>query len=283
MIKNYHTLVLSGGGVKGIAFLGALQCLKDMGMLDPIQKMIGTSIGSIIMYLITIGYTPVEIMVILCQNDLFERLSSIDCVHLLHGKGASSFMIIQEFLEKMTLKKVGRFLTLMDVFREYGMTLVFVTYNKTQDKIEYLSIDNYPEMPCLTAIRMSSSIPFMFDTFEYNQCVYYDGGMGDNFPISQIREDEPAIGFHFCSDVSSSSAGLENLILQFHKIVNIPIKMLEEYSIRNKPNSCDIVSIEIDENMSSLALTISRATKFDLFSTGYNTVRAFFEDPEFHN
>ena len=55
------TLVLSGGGLKGIAILGLLQKLYKTGKLNNFDKFIGTSVGSIISLLLSIGYTPLEI------------------------------------------------------------------------------------------------------------------------------------------------------------------------------------------------------------------------------
>ena len=70
----YDTLVLSGGGVNGILELGALQYCNDKNLLSSIKTYVGTSIGSIICYLLIIGYTPVEIIVYLCtHNKLLEE------------------------------------------------------------------------------------------------------------------------------------------------------------------------------------------------------------------
>ena len=46
--KKKTVLVLSGGGIKGIAQIGAIKYLADSGILKNINYIIGTSVGSII-------------------------------------------------------------------------------------------------------------------------------------------------------------------------------------------------------------------------------------------
>ena len=49
-------LVLSGGGAKGAAHIGVLKYIEEAGI--PIDYIAGTSMGSIIGGLYSIGYTP---------------------------------------------------------------------------------------------------------------------------------------------------------------------------------------------------------------------------------
>ena len=49
-------LVLSGGGAKGMAHIGVLKIIEEVGI--PVDYVVGTSMGSIIGGLYAIGYTP---------------------------------------------------------------------------------------------------------------------------------------------------------------------------------------------------------------------------------
>src|SRR3989338_2541524 len=55
-------LVLSGGGVKGIAHIGAMQALHDIHLLKNIQTIAGSSVGALIGFLYNIGYKPSELL-----------------------------------------------------------------------------------------------------------------------------------------------------------------------------------------------------------------------------
>ncbi len=58
---NFTRLVLSTGGIKGLAILGALQYIDECGGLKNISEYWGSSIGSVLCVLLSIGYTPFEI------------------------------------------------------------------------------------------------------------------------------------------------------------------------------------------------------------------------------
>lgn len=51
-------LVLSGGGILGIAHIGMLKALDEHGLLDEIEVAVGTSAGAIMAAMFALGYTP---------------------------------------------------------------------------------------------------------------------------------------------------------------------------------------------------------------------------------
>lgn len=57
-IKN---LVLEGGGVKGIAYVSAIQKLSDMDVLGRVEQVTGTSVGAITTYLLSLRNSTLEI------------------------------------------------------------------------------------------------------------------------------------------------------------------------------------------------------------------------------
>lgn len=61
MDAPFENLVLEGGGVKGIAYVGALQALDKNGILKSIKRVGGSSAGGITAVLLALGYTPDEI------------------------------------------------------------------------------------------------------------------------------------------------------------------------------------------------------------------------------
>ena len=55
--SKYHfkNLVFEGGGVKGIAYVGALEVLDREGILKDIKRVAGTSAGAMVAVLIGLG------------------------------------------------------------------------------------------------------------------------------------------------------------------------------------------------------------------------------------
>ena len=150
--NDFDTIVIAGGSSKGILTLGALQYAYDNFILKKINTYIGTSSGSIICFLLLIGYTPIEIIVYLCTHQLLEKLQHFNIVAMLNGNGALSFSNIYEQLEKMTIDKLGYLPTFEDIYNNFKKKIICVTYNITDDKTEYISYETYPQLPCLIAL-----------------------------------------------------------------------------------------------------------------------------------
>ncbi len=64
--NKYHfkNLVFEGGGVKGIAYVGALEVLEKEGILGSIERVAGTSAGAMVAVLVALGYTATELSLI---------------------------------------------------------------------------------------------------------------------------------------------------------------------------------------------------------------------------
>jgi len=58
---DLENLVFEGGGVKGIAYAGAVQSLKNHNLLDKVKRVAGTSAGASTAMLLSIGCSPEEI------------------------------------------------------------------------------------------------------------------------------------------------------------------------------------------------------------------------------
>lgn len=65
----FRNLIFEGGGVKGIAYSGALAVLEQRGILRRIKRVGGASAGAINASLLAIGYSLGEIRDILANLD----------------------------------------------------------------------------------------------------------------------------------------------------------------------------------------------------------------------
>lgn len=278
--KCVDTLVLSGGGIKGFLLLGGIQCAIDLGYLENITNYIGTSIGSIICYLLAIGYTPIEIIVSLYSNKWLERMQYFNLVAMINGNGATSFTNINECLEKLTIDKIGRFLTLGKLKEIYGKTLICVSYNITTCVTEYIGPENYPDLPCLTALRMSSNIPMVFDKFKYMDNYYVDGGIADNFAILKGEEiGSTVLGLYLEIEENSSQHDPEDGILSyFIKLLQIPVRQITQNKIKSSNGNSIIINIKAGNFKNTLDFNIKLKSRLEMFSTGYQKIKDHFQN-----
>lgn len=270
-------MVLSAGGIKGLFLLGGIQAVIDNNLYKNIDKYVGTSIGCIIGYLLAIGYTPIEIMVSFYTNHWLEKMQSFNLVSMINGNGATSFTPLHEALEKMTLQKIGRFLTLGKLREIYGKTLICVTYNMTVCMTEYIGPDNYPDLPCLTALRMSSNLPLIFDRFKYMDNYYIDGAFSDNFPILKGQEiGKKVLGlFVKINEKSLQDDPEDGMIIYFFRLLQIPMAQSTKDKNNLATEKCDLIGIDT-EMKNFVDFDIKSKMRLDMFSSGYEIVKNYF-------
>ena len=242
----YDTLVLSGASSRAFLTLGAVQYAFDNFLLQNVKTYVGTSSGSMIGYLLAIGYTPIEIMVYICTNQIMEKMQHFNIVAMIQGRGATSFSNIQEQLEKMSIAKIGYLPTLKDLKDKMDKTLVCVTHNLTENRTEYLSYETHPHLPCITAMHMSSNLPLVFENYRYGSCLYVDGAVSDNFAIDiGEKMGEKILGVVLSAGCDSFSNDTDVNTLDFiYKLMYVPIIQAINHKIRLASDKCKIINIE---------------------------------------
>ncbi len=276
--SEFDTIVMSGGSINGITILGALQYLKDKNLINNIKNYIGTSIGAVLSYLLIIGYTPVEVIVYLCTHyQLFERLKCFNIVNASRGEGAVSFSSISDELEKMTINKVGKVLNMGDLEDRFEKKFMCITYNTTKSKAEYLSGENTPDLPCLTAIRMTCNLPLVFEAYKYGDSFYIDGGLVNNFPLDIAEKmGSKVIGIFLSYDISEDNPN-RNLLEFIYKLLYVPIADSTASKVLNKLDSSTIIELKTG-NMNFFNFDVTSKMKLEMFSVGYEETKKFFEE-----
>lgn len=274
----YDTLVVPGGGMKGFILLGCLQYCIDNNIIQSVKKFIGTSVGAILCYLLCIGYSPVEIITYLHLNKYIEKTSNFNIIDMINSKGAVTFNHIQEALEKMTIEKIGKFLTLGKLKEEFGKELYCVTYNMSVCSTEYINCNTHPDMPCLTALRMSCNLPLVFERFKYMENYYIDGGVSDNFPIEKAKEiGGKILGLELKINEKAfkdePSEGMMSYLLKIFQIFSIN-SITKNYNINE---NCCLIPLETTDVLNAFDFSINSKIKLDMFSSGYESSKKFFK------
>lgn len=198
MNLEFDTLVLSGGGVNGFNILGSLFYLHKMGYLHNIKKYIGTSVGYILIILLIFDYDPLEILTEFIKNKFMKRLKFFNFLQMVNGKGLIDFNIITDIVKQLLRKKnIDPTITLSELYNLKGFLIYGITFNFTKLQEEIICHDTFPNMTILEAIRLTSNIPIVFDKFTYNDNIYFDGFISNNFAINLVSPYDNVIGIKF--------------------------------------------------------------------------------------
>lgn len=207
---QYKNLVLEGGGIRGMAYGGALQVLEQRGVLQSIEQVGGTSAGSIVGLLVSLGYTAREIDSLIrgLQIEKFNDgggglLGKYNRTK--HNYGMYKGDVFERWLEKIVARRTGNAFTtfagldsLAAANPQRFKMFSCVGTNLTKQQAEIFSVKHSPALPLKTAVRISCSIPLFYEPVLLDSSlqvvtkpekgklydVYVDGGMLANYPIS---------------------------------------------------------------------------------------------------
>jgi NTE family protein len=190
----YKNLVFEGGGVKGIAYGGALTILDERNILKNIERVAGTSAGAITAALISLGYTSVDVSNIISKTDFssFEDNTFFvfrDIIRLLKNYGWNKGDTFKEWMGKLVAQKTGNenstFKDLHDDKDGNYKDLYVICSNVTKQRADVLSYETTPNLPVRDAIRMSMGIPIFFTSIKNaDGDVIVDGGITLNYPLN---------------------------------------------------------------------------------------------------
>jgi NTE family protein len=207
MSYNFTNLEFEGGGVKGIAYAGALQVLTDCGILSQIKQVAGTSAGAITATLVALGYTAPEIKSIIMSMDFKKFEDGWDPLRLPTTYGLYKGDAFLAWIQKMIAGKAtkGANATFADLYDQNGIGLfVFATDLNIYDVKQFSHLDT-PNVPIAEAVRASMSIPMFFKAWKFSNNlpddhIYVDGGVVLNYPLTvfdspQEPDNPQTLGF----------------------------------------------------------------------------------------
>jgi len=193
-MDKIDTLVISGGGPSGIAYLGVFKGLYEKKIirknLEGIKEIISCSIGFLPAFLFSISdnYTMWTEIVESANLSAIVNTDDISLDKLLNGKGLFSnqllYDICESILNNIYQKKT---ITLKELYDLTNIKLTTKVYNITKRIVEYISHENYPELDVKLVAKMTTSIPLFFEPVEYNGCIYVDGGIRGSYPIEKCN------------------------------------------------------------------------------------------------
>lgn len=224
-------LVLSGGGAKGFAHIGALKVIEESGL--PIDYIAGTSMGSIIGGLYAIGYSPEMMMQLVCDQNwnaimsdaIPQKYISIDD-KMLDRHYLATFPFRDKKIQMKSSIYDGEMINLLlarltsPVYKIKNYDELSVPFLCVATDIENAEAYEMTKGNLQRSIRASMSIPFYFAPVEVDGRLLIDGGLRNNFPVPNVRDKgiDIIIGvdvqrnFHKKDELNSMAVILDQII-----------------------------------------------------------------------
>ncbi len=180
--------VFEGGGVKGIAYVGVLQRIEELGY--EFSSVAGSSAGAIIASLIACGYNSKELNIILMETNFTDfSTSNVTNKIPLFGKiynignkyGMYKTSKLEKWLDELYLEKG------VEYFEDLDINLKVVCTDLTNRKLAVFPDDfkkyfKNEQIRLSKIVTMSSSIPLYFRPVSINNTLFVDGGVVSNYP-----------------------------------------------------------------------------------------------------
>ena len=275
------TLVLSGGSVKGISFLGSFKYLIDNDYIDyrlnNIKKIYCVSAS--IIFILTIilldfDYDFIESEMINFDYNSLLNINDISIKNFINDYGFVNYNRNYVYIQKLLKEKYNcESMSLKRFYNLFGIHIVVKVVNVTKDRIEYIDHVNNPKINILKLIQMTTSIPLLIKPTKYKCDLYLDGGLSGNCPIEANDSDN-----YLCIELIPNKGGDKiNNVYDFVKKgweMYSPDILIRRYDKRNI--KIDLTKLNL--NLSSFNLDYDK--KKLLLLEGYNQTREHFNrDP----
>jgi NTE family protein len=295
--------VFSGGGVKGLAFAGALQATAEAGYKEW-ARLAGTSAGAITAMALAVGYNAKELGETLKKFDFatiadYGPLGEAEIpVNLELHHGATHGKALHAWIETLLAEapnpatKFGDLepgkLQVVGVDLAHSRMVVF-----PEDVALYIDEEGKPlvpdEFPIADAVRISAGFPYFFppiglrDAQTKKEGVLVDGGVASAYPIFLFDKPDPKYptwGFRLFAGnppEKPSYTEIDGLLWpvdMLKAIVDTSTNVLDKFEmVAFGPRTISIPTGDIP----TLDFSLSDAQKEELYDFGYEAAKKFFE------
>ena len=207
-------LALSGGGIRGVAHLGAIRVLEERGI--KFSHVSGASAGSIIGAFYCNGYSPEEILKIIEKTSLYKMV-----------RPAISWRGL------LRLDKVVR--EFESFFENDSFDALKIPLDIAATDVVHGTIKYFNEGPVLRAVLASSSIPVVFDPVKIGETYYIDGGILNNLPVEPLKSTcERVVGIH------SNPVGVMDSPINMKMLMERSLQLAINCNIELRKGLCDL-------------------------------------------
>lgn len=268
-------LILSGASTNFTGLLGALDELYQRNLHIQIKRYVGSSIGSVICFLLIIGYTP-RVIYEVALNINYSLVDEITCDNVLGFFDNMGIIPAETMLSLlkifMKIKQVDYDITFQQLYTQYKKKLRVVAWCVEDQESICFHAKKYPTLSVLKALEMSISIPFLFHPVFWMDKHYVDGGVLDNLPVKFAHNLKTCIAINI-----NLSTVLHPPLTMLSYINAIFRRITKELSVlKIDKYQCPRIEVYIHDNC-FLNGNVSADFKQSLFIIGQQCAKNYFD------
>ena len=248
-------LVLGPASMGIFSLIGALKA-RETSLAD-VKEISGSSAGAILALFLAVGMSMDEII------DVSLSLNIPNFVKIRIGSFFNKF----GFVDMTPIRK-----KLVDIcgsdptFNELDMKIYVSAYCLNTAETVYFSKDTHPDMKVIDAVCMSMAVPFIFACGNYEDNIYVDGGMKEEYPLTPFLDKKP-------HEVTCIKIEMDRI---FQETIDNP-KQFVDVLVRSALSNREVYKLPIkiveinvgDTDVFDFNMTYE--DKIRLYNTGYST------------
>mgnify|MGYP000069583804 CR=1 FL=1 len=273
----YSRLVLSGGAVKGIAYIGVLKYFEEnKDTFRYFDEFVGTSIGAMMCLLIVLNYSSKQLKKIFWDFD-FNSVKNTSISILVEKFGLDNGELLENMLKKFIRNKgLDENISFKNLYLITGKSLVICVSNVNKKATRYFDKNFDPDMPVYLAVRISMNLPLIFTPVEYQGHLYIDGGLTNDIPVNYPNVSNKETICICLNSIENEESSLVSLESYFYNVFKLAFKVISEAS-KKFARENGIILIEIK---SAIRLSLDFSLTLDqrelLYTSGYDRVKEIF-------
>jgi NTE family protein len=297
MENEINKLVFSGGGVKGLVYIGVLKRIEELiiernreeSSVDfdefkckipkfNINTICSVSAGSMFALIYLLKYSYIEILEEILKKN-FKKLKNINILNFVNTYGLDSGSGIITWLKTLMIRKgISPNITLSEFYKLNNVDFQIMATNLNKYSYKKFNYKESPDLSVLDAIRMSISIPFVFSAINYENDIYVDGALIDNYPIKEFNNLDNLLGVKIVIDgeITNINNNINNLESYIFNVFNCYFVHKEKSTVKDEYKKCTVY-INV-KNINSINIDITAEEKYNLIEIGYKSMIDFFNE-----
>jgi NTE family protein len=210
-------LALSGGGARGIAHLGVLAALDELGL--PVGRLAGVSSGAIAGTFYAAGFAP---------RDILRLLLSTNFRGLTRPAFSRLGLLGMEAVEQLLARHLGVGLQ----FEDLRLSLTLVATDLVAGESVY-----FASGPLLPPLLASAAVPIVYRAVQYQGHQLVDGGLLNNLPVEPLlgRPGERVVGLH-CNPLNTDVH-----VTTLRRLIERTLQLALSTNVVTRKAQCDLV------------------------------------------
>ena len=191
---NIKHIVLSGGAQIGFSIYSALTRLIEKEFIDmsKIETIYATSAGTFVSVISSLPISDEDVynyMINRPWENIFP-LHPNNILNIYSTKGLYDGSFIRELFKPLfACCDLSMDINMKEFYEFTNIEHHFFSVDLNKMELINISYKTHPELPLLTAVHMSSAIPYMIQPVFYEDKCCIDGGAISNFPINLCLEE----------------------------------------------------------------------------------------------